>query len=155
MKLLREVLAGVKRLRDETPEDPNIAGSDIDRSNAEEMSDELSGIEDQPDDVNPDTDNDQLDSTVDAATDDPDRQGLIRTVKKAHLVYKRAADDGTYTELWLYNLQNLQQQTEIKRAILAGTDIPPNQTESPDGSQTYKIWSVGNAEMLEITGLPS
>ena len=31
--------------------------------------------------------------------DDPDRQGLIRTVKGAHLVYKRKQEDGTYDEL--------------------------------------------------------
>ena len=92
---------------------------------------------------------------VSDAVEDPDRQGLIRTVSQAHLVFKREVDDGTFTELWLYNIQQMHQQTKVKRAILAGTDIPPNSLQSPDGSQTYRIWAVGNVEMLEITGLPS
>lgn len=150
MKFLREVLTGVQRLRDLPPEDEQVPGDEIDQSAGEEMADELSNVDDQAGDVDP-----ELDNVVDTAVEDPNRQGLIRTVKKAHLVYKRSGDDGTFTELWIYNLQNMQQQTKIKRAILAGTDIPPNQLTSPDGAQSYKIWSVGNAEMLEITGLPS
>ena len=43
---------------------------------------------------------------------------------------------------------------EIRRDILAGTDIPPKKTKSEDGSQMYKLNNIGNAQMLEITGLP-
>ncbi len=149
MKFLQEVMRSVKRLPDPAPEEQSQGDLPID-PNAEE------GLPaDMPqDDLSPEV-ADELDTVVDSATEDPNKVGLIRTVRKAHLVYKRASDDGTFTELWLYNLQNMQQQTEIKRAILAGTDIPPNQTQSPDGAQSYSTWAVGNAEMIEITGLPS
>jgi hypothetical protein len=97
----------------------------------------------------------ELDGLAGDATEDPDRQGLIRTVKDAHLVYKRNTEDGTFEELWVYNVSTLRDELNVKKAILAGTDIPPNKTASPDGSQTYEIWSAGNAEMILIRGLPN
>jgi hypothetical protein len=96
-----------------------------------------------------------LDAVTDKASEDPDRQGLVRTVKGAHLVYKREGEDGTYEELWIYNVTTLQDEMIVRRAILAGTDIPINKPSSPDGAQQYKMWSIGNAEMLLITGLPN
>lgn len=86
--------------------------------------------------------------------EDPDRQGLIRTVNKAHLIYKRKTDDGTYDEMWMYNVSNLRDNISVRKAILAGTDIPPNRSQSPDGSQSYELWTAGNAEMMLIKGLP-
>lgn len=98
----------------------------------------------------------ELDQIVDqAASQDPDRQGVIRVVKNAHLVYKRQNEDGGYDELWIYNVGKLQDELEIRKAILAGTDIPPNKRASPDNQQKYEIWSAGNAEVLKITGLPN
>lgn len=85
--------------------------------------------------------------------EDPNRQGMIRTVKGAHLVYKREVEDGTYEELWLYNSSTLRDEIVIRKAILAGTDIPVNKSQSPDGSQSYEMWSVGNAEMVLVKGL--
>ncbi len=90
-----------------------------------------------------------------AAEQDPDKQGLIRTVDKAHLVFKRQTEEGTYEELWIYNVGKLQDELEIRKAILAGTDIAPSQKRSPDGDQSYDIWSAGNAELLHIKGLPN
>jgi len=80
---------------------------------------------------------------------------LIRTVKGSHLVYKRKSEDGTYEELWIYNAGNMRDELEVRKAILAGTDIPTSKTQSPDGSQKYELWSAGNAEMLQIQGLPN
>lgn len=96
----------------------------------------------------------ELDSMLDkAATEDPNKQGLIRTIPGAHLVYKRQSSDGNFEELWLYNVNELQKELDIRKAILAGTDIPTNKTESPDGKQTYELWSAGNAEIMCIKGL--
>lgn len=97
----------------------------------------------------------ELDGIADQATADPDRQGLIRTVKGAHLVYKRDTEDGTFEELWVYNITDMRKELDVKKAILAGTDIPTNKMHSPDGSQTYEIWAAGNAEVILIKGLPN
>jgi hypothetical protein len=110
--------------------------------------------------TNPDDDSDlDLDDTTISdesdpdENEDPDRQGLIRTVKDAHLVYKRKSADDTYEELWIYNVPDMKTELEIRKAILSGTDIPVNQSQSDDGSQEYHIWSIGNAELLHVTGL--
>ncbi len=88
--------------------------------------------------------------------DDPDRQGLIRVVPGAHLIYKRAGEDGTFEELWIYNTENqFDKELEARRAILAGTDIEMNKMKSKDGLQSYELWDAGNAQLLKITGLPS
>lgn len=104
------------------------------------------------DDVQDDIDD--IDTIAHDATDDPNRQGTIRAVKKAHLVYKREGDDG-FEELWVYNVGSMKDELDVRKAILAGTDIKPGKTTSDDGSQTYSIWSAGNAEVLRITGLPN
>lgn len=87
---------------------------------------------------------------------DPNRAGIIRTVDNAHLVYKRQSEDGTYEELWIYNIHDAtNDDLDIRRDILAGTDIPAKKTKSPDGSQSYSITTMGNAQMLKIVGLPN
>ena len=80
---------------------------------------------------------------------------IIRTVNGAHLVYKRQAEDGTFNELWVYNTDNMQGELKIRRDILAGTDIPQNQTQSEDGSQHYTLQTLGNGQILYIQGLPN
>lgn len=113
---------------------------------------------DLPADVAPEDGNDemaQLDDVASNATEDPDRQGAIRTVNKAHLVYKRESGDGGFEELWVYNIGTMKDELKTRKAILAGTDIPPGKTTSPDGTQTYSIWSTGNAEMICVKGLPN
>lgn len=85
---------------------------------------------------------------------DPNRQGTIRRVKNAHLVYKRQSDDGTFEELWIYKQgDKFDDELEIRRDILAGTDIPVNKTQSDDKRQQSDTWTSGNVQMLRITGL--
>ena len=85
---------------------------------------------------------------------DPNRAGVIRRVKGAHLVYKREQSDGTYEEMWIYNSGSFDLDLKTKKAIIAGTDIPENDTRSPDGTQNVIMWSAGNCDVLVITGLP-
>ncbi len=86
---------------------------------------------------------------------DDDKQGIIRTVPNAHLVFKRQNPEGTFDELWIYNVSRDQMQSEvaIREKILSGTDIEINQLESEDGSQTAEMWTVGNVQFLYIMGL--
>lgn len=98
-------------------------------------------------------DTQELDSLIGKTLEDPDRQGLIRKVKGAHLVYKRQTEDGTFEELWIYKIDNVRDEIEIRKAILAGTDIPVNKLQSPDSSQSYEVWTVGDVEMLLVKGL--
>lgn len=86
---------------------------------------------------------------------DPNKAGLLRTVPKAHLVYKRGQEDGTFTELWSYNVSSVKDTVKIRNSILAGTDIERSQLRSSDGTQGYDVWSVGNIEILKIYGLPN
>jgi hypothetical protein len=89
---------------------------------------------------------------------DPDRQGSIRTVPDAHMVYKRKNENNLYDELWIYK-QNQHDTWTMKTydAIVAGSDIPKGATSSPDGSQTVDRWEVGNPKntlvFVEIKGL--
>ena len=88
--------------------------------------------------------------------EDPRRAGFIRTVDNAHLIYKTQSENGTYEELWIYNLHDdSNDELDIRRDILAGTDIPPQKTKSPDGVQSYTATTMGNAQILKITGLPN
>lgn len=109
-----------------------------------------------PPDDGDDSDVDDLAGDIaNDVSEDPNRQGLIRVVKGAHLVYKRETEDGSFEELWMYNIVSLRDELKLKKMILAGTDIPPTKTQSDDGSQTYEIWSAGNAELILIRGLPN
>lgn len=93
-----------------------------------------------------------------ADSDQPDENhmGTLRTVKGAHLVYKRQAGDGTFSELWSYNIgDHIDDAISIKKAIIAGTDIGENKLRSDDGSQSYELVTLGNAQLLKITGLPN
>ena len=86
-----------------------------------------------------------------------DEQPVKRVVKGAHLVYKRKMPDGLYEELWMYNIgkQSKMKEYDIRREILRGTDIEERDTDSSDGTQSYKIWTAGNGQLLHITGLPN
>lgn len=88
--------------------------------------------------------------------EDEDRAGFIRVVDNAHLIYKRQSENGTYEELWIYNLHSdTNDELEIRREILAGTDIPPQKSKSPDGVQSYTSTTMGNGQLLKISGLPN
>lgn len=107
------------------------------------------------------TDPDLADETVhplegesDQPEQDPDKMGDIRTVKGAHLVFKRQNSDGTFTELWMYNIgKHVDDAIAVKRAILAGTDIKDGKLRSEDGKQMYQLSTLGNAQLLSIDGL--
>lgn len=87
---------------------------------------------------------------------DPNRAGIIRTIDNAHLIYKRQSEDGTYDELWIYNIHSgTNDEMDIRRDILAGTDIPQKKTMSADAKQKYIVTTMGNAQMVKITGLPN
>lgn len=88
--------------------------------------------------------------------EDPNKQGLLRKVPGAHLVYKRQIETGQYEEMWSYKIEkNIKDETKLKNAILSGTDIDPKRGGSEDGQQTYELWTAGNAQILVITGLPN
>lgn len=87
---------------------------------------------------------------------DPDFQGVIRTVTGACLVYKRKTDEGTFEELWVYNVgKNMRNEVKTRRAILAGTDIQAQSVSSEDGTQECETTTIGNAQFLRVFGLPN
>lgn len=103
-----------------------------------------------------DIDQQSIDGNSDDRNEDPNKQGMIRTVPNAHLVYKRKGEDGLYNELWIYNIDRTSIKTiNTKKDILAGTDIDPSTTQSTDGTQQYELWTIGNATLVKITGLPN
>ena len=141
MKFLKEILSQQPQMpsNDVEQEDPNQMGQETDQDFSEEGDDE-----------------NDLEQVADKATEDPDKQGLIRNVKGAHLVYKRETEDGTFEEMWCYNVKDsLKNEMTTRRAILSGTDIPAHKTSSDDGKQTYTIWTAGNVEILCIYNLPN
>ncbi len=88
--------------------------------------------------------------------EDPNRQGLIRQVPGAHLVFKRKEEDGTYNELWVYKIQkDIRDDSKVRQQILAATDIPIERMQSEDGSQQYDLWTIGDVQMMHIVGLPN
>ena len=87
---------------------------------------------------------------------DPDFQGVVRTVTGACLVYKRKTEEGTFEELWVYNVgKNMRGEVKTRRAILAGTDIPAQSVSSEDGTQEVETTTIGNVQFLRIVGLPN
>ena len=107
------------------------------------------------------TDEVDVDSTDDVGsqpTEDLNHQGTIRTVKDAHLVYKRKEDANRYTELWIYKRNLLAKQSDTTyAAIMAATDIQNLAKKSADGEQTVEVWSIGDPRdkltFVKINGL--
>lgn len=120
--------------------------------------DEESGGNDDIENLDPEIDDlENNDLENNDPDDDPNDDGIKRSVKGAHLVYKRKQPDGYFEELWFYNIgkESTREEMEVKRDILAATDIPPNATHSEDGTQEYTLWTVGNGQMLCIKGVPN
>lgn len=86
---------------------------------------------------------------------DNEKQGLIRVVPNAHLVYKKQSEDGSYEELWAFNVGRNFKDNDTRKQILSSTDIPPDKVESDDGTQRYEIWTRGNIQLMNIKGLPN
>ena len=84
-----------------------------------------------------------------------DKEGMIRVVKGAHLVYKRKNEDGLYDELWVFPTSNVFSDEKIVDKILAGTDIEKSNGTNEDGTQEYEYWTIGNVNMMKVIGLPS
>lgn len=119
---------------------------DIEDNLDSEYPDNHDSIEDDQDVVDP------LDMEDDS--EDPDRQGVIRKIDNAHLVYKRKNEEGKFEELWIYKTGGrFEDELDIKQKIISGTDIQPNKTVSENGEQSYELWTVGNVQFLFITGL--
>ena len=118
--------------------------------------DDVSGAESDSSFYNPSPDVDTL-GQQEEQNDDPNFQGVIRHIPGAHLVYKRQTDEGTFDELWIYKIgpNNSDAETNTRREILAGSDIEPGHTQSKDGKQQMDLWSVGNVQFLNLTGLPN
>lgn len=125
-----------------------------DEFNQDDESTELPADQDSADEQL-DGDQEVSDNDANADQEDPNKQGLVRTAAGARLVYKRKGPDGTFEELWMYNVSKIQQQMDTRREILSGTDIDPQSRESKDGKQRYDATTMGNAELLHITGLPN
>lgn len=112
--------------------------------------------DDNEDDISNDDSDDEMSEEDPEEDEDPNRQGVIRVVQHAHLVYKRKDEEGSYDELWLYKMgDGVNDELEVRRSILAGTDIDKGKTQSDDGIQKLELWSSGNIQMLLITGLPN
>jgi hypothetical protein len=153
-----------------SPEDEQLAGSKTFTNPDEEAVD----LEKDPEGTAPEQEDpldqdqedplanpDELGSEVDTMSngepeqEDPNHMGTIRAVKGAHLVYKRQEGDGTFSELWMYNIgDHIDNAIAIKKAIIAGTDIQDNKMRSEDGEQAYELVTLGNAQMIKVTGLP-
>lgn len=77
-----------------------------------------------------------------------------RSVAGARLVSKKQEQDGTWSELWIYNgTQDYEKNSRLVQDIIAGTEIDANNMQSPDGTQQCKIWTCGNINMVKLTGL--
>jgi len=88
--------------------------------------------------------------------ENPDKQGVLRKIQNAHLIYKRQDVDSTYTELWTYDIQKgVKDEFNIRNAILNGTDIDHKTGSSPDNIQRYELWTSNNRQFMQITGLPN
>jgi len=130
------------------------------RPRGDNDNDELSDFEDESSDIDEMGDEDEefsddLETGEQEEDEDPDFQGVIRTVPGACLVYKRKDEQNTYEELWVYNVggRDIKPEMRIRSSILAGTDIDPKTQKSPDGQQRCDTLSVGNVQFLHIMGL--
>ena len=97
----------------------------------------------------------EADSQDPEQEEDPDFQGVIKTVPGACLVYKRRDEQNNYEELWVYNVggRDMQPEIKVRNSILAGTDIDPKTQKSQDGQQTCDTITTGNVQFLHIRGL--
>lgn len=80
--------------------------------------------------------------------------GIVRAVKGAYLVSKKRQPDETFTEVWVYNTgKNHKAEAEIRKSIIAGTDIDPIKNYSEDGSQSAMLDTIGNVQYMTLIGL--
>lgn len=102
----------------------------------------------------PEFDTDDIEGIDQEDGSSDDKEPTIRKVAGAHLVHKKPTEDGAFEELWIFPMNGtVKDEVSLRRAILAGTDIKPGKMESDDGSQSYTLWTAGNAQIMHITGL--
>jgi hypothetical protein len=99
---------------------------------------------------------DEFDGDEESDDSDKNYAGNIRAIKGAYLVRKVEEPDETYTEVWMYSVgKRYADEANIRKNILAGTDIDPTKNFSEDGTQESVITTIGNVQYLAITGLPN
>jgi hypothetical protein len=140
---------------DDLPPEDDEATDLSPEDDLEDLPDEEGMEGDKNDFESPNGDDREMDEIANKASEDPDKQGVIRKIQGAHLVYKREQEDGTYEEMWIYNSDksNMKNELKIRRAIIADTDIPVGKRVSDDGKQSFDCWTAGNAEMFKLSGL--
>ena len=120
-----------------------------------EDDDEFVDEDDEPFDDEELDDEQMEDEPFDEPEEESRYEGVVRPVKGAYLVSKKQQPDDTYTEVWVYNTgKDYKSEANIRKAILAGTDIDPLKNFSEDGSQECVIDSLGNIQYITLTGLP-
>lgn len=135
----------------EDTDDNKIKDDDTSEKNKDSKDDKSSDDNDTIDD-NSSKDKDDKDKKK----ENPDKQGVLRKIQYAHLIYKRQDVDGTYTELWSYDInKGIKDEFNIRNAILNGTDIDHKTGSSPDNIQRYELWTSNNRQFMQITGLPN
>jgi len=141
---------------EEYDEDEEVDEVDMDEDDPDVNMDQAED-EDYDDEFNdPETMDDEDANLDDEEPEDPNKMGVIRKVDNAHLVYKRQDEEGTFEELWMYHIgEVVDDELDIRRNILAGTDIPAGSMKSEDGTQFMTLWTTGNIQMLNIKGLPN
>lgn len=114
---------------------------DIDSENSELETDKF----DEFNDPFSDSENDE---------DDNKEIGILRTIPNASLVYKRKQSDGTFEEMWIFNVTKDNKRTQrIYNDIVSGSDIEQGASYNEDRSQSVDTWSIGNVQMVLISGL--
>ena len=79
---------------------------------------------------------------------------MVNKIKCAHILVKKQSEALAIQER-LKQGEKFYDELDVRRDILAGTDIPVNKTKSDDGSQSTDSWNVGNIQYIEIKGLPN
>lgn len=136
--------------------DKDSKKSDEKSTNSEEKEEKDIKKDDISSDKDEKSSDDNKDDKKKNKKENPDKQGVIRNIKNAHLIYKRQDVDGTYTELWAYDIaKGLKDEFNVRNAILNGTDIDHKTGSSPDNIQRYELWTSNNRQFMQITGLPN
>lgn len=149
MNFLNKFLEQIRLRAEEAEEELNdeIDDSSMDFIEGEDMNSE----DDFSDDLDINSDDEEADGE-----EDLNRQGLIRDIENAYLVYKRKDEDGSFSELWAFKVgDDFRNELKIQNSILSGTDIEDDENVSENNTQQYEIWAVGNLQMIYITGLPN
>lgn len=112
-------------------------------------------------DLNDENDQEKDEFKLDLNDEKPDSfsnsesdEGILRTVPKASMIYKREQQDGTFEEMWIYNTtKDNRRDQQIYNNIVSGSDIPQGGSQSEDKTQGVETWAIGNVKMVLLTGL--